>query len=50
MKCEACGKECEVIEIDEGGIEEWWGRPVWHEQLVDVSNCCKEGVVEDGEE
>ena len=39
--CNDCEKECDLIEVDEGGYEEFWGQPVWHEQLTDYSDCCK---------
>ena len=39
-KCIACGEPCELVERDDGGYEEFWGRPVWHEQMRDYSECC----------
>jgi hypothetical protein len=39
-KCIECGKECELIEKDDGGYEEFWGAKVWHEQMTDYSDCC----------
>ena len=38
--CGKCEQLCEVVSIDAGGYEEWWGSKVWHEQLEDVSECC----------
>lgn len=50
IKCEACGKECDTIEIDEGGMEEIWGARMWHAQWVTVSDCCQENYEETKEE
>jgi len=48
--CTCCNRECTSHEVDEGGIEEFWGAPVWHAQITDVSDCCNEEVEEDGTE
>lgn len=49
-KCTKCGEICDLIEVDEGGYEEWWGARVWRQDFTDYSDCCKaefEEVVED---
>lgn len=48
--CTACDKPCEVITVDHGGYEEIWGARRWHEQLVDVSECCEEDAEQVPEE
>ena len=47
--CSKCEQECETITKDVGGVEEFWGRPVWHEQLEDASECCGEDTYTDEE-
>jgi hypothetical protein len=42
--CSECQRECETVTEDHGGMEEVWGAMIWHTQLVDVSECCGEGV------
>lgn len=39
-KCLECGQPCELIEVDDGGLEEIWGAMIWHEMLYDYSECC----------
>lgn len=48
--CENCGKECEVIEEDDGGYEEIWGAKIWCSAFTTKSDCCKENYeeIEDG--
>jgi hypothetical protein len=48
--CMACDDYCEIIEDEQGGMEEFWGRPVFHSQMADVSDCCREDWEEVEEE
>ena len=49
--CEACGSECEPVDIECGGWEEFWGAKVWHSQITTVSGCCHENYEElDGDQ
>lgn len=41
-RCLRCNQECDLVTEDHGGWEEFWGAPVWHTQLVDVSDCCND--------
>ena len=47
FRCHECGNECDLIEEDQGGYEEFWGAKVWHEQFTDITDCCR---VEDFDE
>jgi hypothetical protein len=38
--CENCKKEADLIDVDQGGYEEWWGDQVWHAVFVTVTVCC----------
>lgn len=40
-RCIECGHECDLIEVDHGGWEEFWGAKVWHHQYTDVTDCCQ---------
>lgn len=42
MYCNACGKECTVIEVDFGiGAYEYWGATGVDVQICEVSDCCE---------
>ena len=38
--CGKCDQLCDVIDVDQGGYENFWGAKVWHEQMETVSECC----------
>jgi len=42
--CESCKEGCDVVEADEGGVEEAWGRKVWVPCITEVSSCCNSEV------
>ena len=39
-KCTKCGEPCEIIQIEEYDIEEFWGAPVKRYYYEDASECC----------
>lgn len=45
-QCLKCDKLCDVVSIDEGGYENFWGASVWHQAWSDVSECCQDEVDE----
>ena len=38
--CNKCDCDCELISVDEGGYEEFWGAKVWREDFTSYSDCC----------
>ena len=48
--CLQCNQECDLIETDHGGWEEFWGAKVWHYQYVSVTSCCGSEDYEEVEE
>jgi hypothetical protein len=46
--CSACLEECEAVTIDEGiGHYEYWGATGVDIQLVEVSDCCEEELLDE---
>jgi hypothetical protein len=45
--CSKCGKLTDLITVDVGNYEEFWGAPVWRSELVDVTACCGSDEYED---
>ena len=41
-KCIACGLPCELVERDDGGMEDIAGAYIWHPMPCDYSECCME--------
>jgi len=39
--CERCRRETDPVEVDDGGFEEAWGRPVWVPAFRTMSSCCR---------
>jgi hypothetical protein len=45
--CSSCGKECTIIGVDDGiGPYEFWGQKGRDVQIIAVSDCCEESVLD----
>lgn len=44
--CTECSRPCDIVEMDVGGYEEYWGAKVWCAAYEDYSDCCNSEVRE----
>ena len=45
--CEITFEEDDLVEVDYGGWEEFWGAKVWHHQYVDCCPKCHQDDIEE---
>ena len=48
LKCNGLFAHDELVEVDHGGYEEFWGAKVWRSEFTDCSPCCFTDDIEEG--